>query len=120
MAIEFPIEDTNLSSGPGTNFRNMDRPTKSGSEPNTKVFIGVNPLEWAIADKKGRNREGGVTPPGYNHELALRSIEIQVIVGRPGGEVVNILLQIKKHTVLIEVGGGEKENTRPQRLYQRV
>ena len=93
MAIEFPIEDTNLSSGPGTNFRNMDRPTKSGGEPNTKVFIGVNPLEWAVADKKGRNREGGVTPPGYNHELALRSIEIQVIVGRPGGEVVNILLQ---------------------------
>lgn len=53
MTIEFPVEDTNLSSGPGANFRGVNRPTESGVKP---VFVGVDPPKWAVTDKEGRVR----------------------------------------------------------------
>lgn len=61
MTIEFPVEDTNLSSGPGANFRGVNRPTESGVKP---VFLGVDPLKWAVTDKEGGVWQSGVTPPG--------------------------------------------------------
>ena len=44
-----------------TDFRNVGKPVQSGCYPHTKIFIGIDSLQTALVDKKGRVRYDGLS-----------------------------------------------------------
>ena len=59
MAVKLAIDDASLSPSPCVDFRNVGRPVQSGCYPYTKIFIGIDSLQTAVVDEKGRVRYDG-------------------------------------------------------------
>ena len=83
MAVKLAIDDTDLSSSPCTDFRNVGGPVQSRCYPCTKVFIGIGSLYTAVVDKKRRVRCDGLFLSRYDHVLVFCSIKFQVITISP-------------------------------------